>query len=66
MRKVLLALTLSLSLAGCAGLQAVLGVKITGSYEANSETEFALKLFQVRHQLTPDGRAGPQFWKAIS
>ena len=47
-------------------LQAVLGVKITGSYEANSETEFALKLFQVRHQLTPDGRAGPQFWKAIS
>jgi len=47
-------------------LQAILGVKVTGSYEANSETEFALKLFQVRHQLTPDGRAGPQFWKAIS
>ena len=47
-------------------LQAALGVKVTGSYEANSETEFALKLFQVRHQLTPDGRAGPQFWKAIS
>jgi len=47
-------------------LQALLGCKVTGSYEANSETEFALKLFQVRHQLTPDGRAGPQFWKAIS
>jgi hypothetical protein len=47
-------------------LQTLLGVKVTGSYEANSETEFALKLFQVRHQLTPDGRAGPQVWKAIS
>ena len=47
-------------------LQALLGVKITGTYEANSETEFALKLFQVRHQLTPDGRVGPQTWKALA
>jgi peptidoglycan hydrolase-like protein with peptidoglycan-binding domain len=47
-------------------LQTKLGVKVTGSYEANSETEFALKLFQVRHQLTPDGRAGPQVWKALA
>jgi murein L,D-transpeptidase YcbB/YkuD len=46
-------------------LQTKLGVKETGSYEANSETEFALKLFQVRHGLTPDGRAGPQTWKAL-
>ncbi len=47
-------------------LQALLGCKMTGSYEANSETEFALKLFQVRHQLTPDGRVGPQTWKALA
>ena len=47
-------------------LQALLGCKVTGSYEANSETEFALKLFQVRHGLTPDGRAGPQTWKALA
>jgi murein L,D-transpeptidase YcbB/YkuD len=46
-------------------LQTKLGIKETGSYEANSETEFALKLFQVRHGLTPDGRAGPQTWKAL-
>ena len=47
-------------------LQALLGCKVTGSYEPNSETEFALKLFQVRHGLTPDGRAGPQFWKSVT
>lgn len=46
-------------------LQVLLGVKVTGSYEANSETEFALKLFQVRHGLTPDGRVGPQSWAAL-
>lgn len=47
-------------------LQALLGVKVTGSYEANSETQFALQLFQVRHQLTPDAKVGPQTWKALS
>lgn len=46
-------------------LQALLGCKVTGSYQASSETEFALKLFQVRHGLTPDGRCGPQSWSAL-
>ncbi len=47
-------------------LQALLGCKVTGSYQDNSETEFALKLFQVRHGLAPDGRCGPQSWKALA
>jgi len=47
-------------------LQALLGCKVTGGYQENSETEFALKLFQVRHGLTPDGRAGAQTWKALA
>ena len=49
-----------------AALQRVLGVKVTGKYEPLSETEWALRLFQVRHNLTPDGIAGPQTWKAFA
>lgn len=47
-------------------LQKALGVTVTGRYEPRSETEWALRLFQVRHQLDPDGVCGPQTWKAIA
>jgi len=47
-------------------LQALLGCAMTGVYEPKSETEYALRLFQVRHKLDPDGVAGPQTWKALS
>lgn len=40
-------------------LQGALGCKVTGKFGARSETEYALKLFQVRHGLDPDGVAGP-------
>lgn len=43
-------------------LQRLLGCAVTGVYEPKSETEYALRLFQVRHKLEPDGRAGPQTW----
>lgn len=46
-------------------LQRSLGCTITGKYAEGSETEFALRLFQVRHQLKPDGRCGPQTWAAL-
>lgn len=39
-------------------LQGALGCKVTGKFTARSETEYALKLFQVRHGLDPDGVAG--------
>jgi hypothetical protein len=47
-------------------LQKLLGCAVTGKYEPRSETEFALRLFQVRHKLDPDGKAGPQTWKALA
>lgn len=47
-------------------LQGALGCKVTGSYLHNSETEFALKLFQVRHGLETDGVAGPLTQKALN
>lgn len=40
-------------------LQGALGCKVTGNFAAHSETEYALRLFQVRHGLDPDGVAGP-------
>lgn len=46
-------------------LQRALGCTITGKYAEASETEYALRLFQMRHQLTPDGRCGPQTWAAL-
>lgn len=47
-------------------LQTLLGVEVTGAYKPQSETEYALRLFQVRHKLEPDGIAGPQSWKALA
>ena len=49
-----------------AKLQRLLGVEVTGKYVPLSETEWALRLFQVRHDLTPDGVAGPQTWKTFA
>lgn len=46
-------------------LQTLLGCRVTGEYLPGSETEFALKLLQVRRGLTPDGVAGPQTWTAL-
>jgi len=46
-------------------LQKLLGCTVTGIYEPKSETEYALRLFQVRHKLDPDGRAGPQTWGVL-
>lgn len=43
-------------------MQTLLGCKPTGIYLINSETEFALKLYQIRNGLTPDGKCGPQTW----
>lgn len=46
-------------------LQKALGCKITGKFEDKSETEFALRLFQIRHGLDPDARCGPMTWAAL-
>lgn len=43
-------------------LQTALGVIVTGAYEPKSETEYALRLYQVRHNLDPDGVCGPMTW----
>jgi hypothetical protein len=47
-------------------LQKLLGCKDTGTYLANSETEFALKLYQIRHELTPDGVCGQLTWDKLN
>lgn len=49
-----------------ATLQKFLGVKVTGKYEPLSETEWALRLWQVRHGLDPDGIVGPMTWGVIA
>ena len=46
-------------------LQKLLGCRVTGEYGAGSETEYALKLFQVRNGLSPDGRCGPETWAKL-
>lgn len=46
-------------------LQGLLGVVGTGEYHANSETQFALQLFQVRNGLAPDGKCGPLTWAKL-
>lgn len=46
-------------------IQALLGCAVTGIYEPKSETEFALRLFQVRHKIDPDGICGPMTWAAL-
>lgn len=63
--------TLPLLIVGSSGvnvskLQKLLGCKDTGTYQANSETEFALKLFQIRHSLTPDGQCGQLTWEKLN
>lgn len=47
-------------------MQRKLGCAATGKYDPKSETEWALRLFQVRHKLDPDGRCGPMTWKALT
>lgn len=46
-------------------MQRLLGCKETGDYSDNSETEFALQLFQVRNGLTPDGKCGQLTWEKL-
>ena len=46
-------------------LQKLLGCVVTGSYLKSSETEFALKLFQVRNGLSPDGKCGTLTWEKL-
>jgi len=46
-------------------MQRKLGCAATGKYDPKSETEWALRLFQVRHKIDPDGRCGPMTWKAL-
>ena len=47
-------------------LQKFLGCKETGTYVARGELEWALRLYQARHGLDPDGDCGPQTWKVIA
>lgn len=49
-----------------ARLQKLLGAAVTGVYALRSETEFALKLFQVRNGLDPDGVCGPMTWARLA
>lgn len=46
-------------------MQKALGCAVTGRYSAHSETEYALRLFQVRNQLNPDGQCGPKTWDKL-
>ncbi len=46
-------------------VQRLLGCVITGKFAPRSETEFALRLFQVRHGLDPDARCGPMTWAML-
>lgn len=46
-------------------MQRLLGCVVTGIYEERSETEFALRLFQVRNHLDPDGRCGALTWERL-
>jgi murein L,D-transpeptidase YcbB/YkuD len=46
-------------------MQKLLGCKITGHYDDGSETEYALRLFQARNGLTPDGRCGELTWNKL-
>lgn len=46
-------------------LQKALGCKVTGDFAPRSETEFALRLFQVRHGLDPDAKCGPMTWAVL-
>lgn len=46
-------------------MQKLLGCKETGQYDDNSETKFALQLFQIRNGLTPDGKCGDLTWSKL-
>jgi hypothetical protein len=46
-------------------LQKLLGCVVTGSYAKNSETYYALQLFQVRNGLSPDGKCGVLTWEKL-
>jgi hypothetical protein len=46
-------------------MQKALSCVETGRYLANSETEFALRLFQVRKGLAPDGICGVMTWDKL-
>jgi len=46
-------------------MQKALWCKETGTYLANSETEFSLKLFQIRKGLPPDGVCGQLTWEKL-
>lgn len=47
-------------------LQKALGVTVTGKYAPASETEWALRLFQVQHGVAPDGICGPMTWALLA
>lgn len=46
-------------------LQRLLGCKITGVYDPAGETEWALRLFQIRNGLDDDGVCGPLTWAKL-
>lgn len=46
-------------------MQGLLGCAETGTYMRASETEYALRLFQVRNKLKPDGECGDKTWSAL-
>lgn len=46
-------------------MQKLLGCEVTGTYKAGSPTEFALKLFQSKNGLTPDGACGDLTWAKL-
>ena len=50
---------------GVGELQRRLSCAVTEVYNANSETEFALRLFQIRNGLDPDGKCGSLTWAKL-
>lgn len=46
-------------------MQNLLGVEATGHYDEGSETEYALRLFQTRSGLKPDGKCGELTWEKL-
>lgn len=47
-------------------MQKLLGCAITGVYKGLSETEYALRLFQIRNGLNADGACGPLTWDKLN
>jgi hypothetical protein len=46
-------------------MQRLLNCAVTGRYKQRSETEYALRLFQIRNSLDPDGICGPNTWDKL-